>query len=95
MTRRQLARNLSANITKKGDHFINGSTIWCTQSGEWGALAGTEQPPPDTEFYAIHAWRPTAELNTVLSVEDYLAGLQKQRTGIRVRVDRKSLKARK
>lgn len=92
MTRRQLAKRLSDELTKKSAHYADGSTVYQTIHGEWGAFVGLHRPPPDAEWYEHVGWDVVAERNTVLKVEWKLRDLERKFMGKAPRVCIQSIK---
>ena len=91
MTRRQLAKRLSDNLLKCGNHYEHGSTVYRTDSGDWGAFAGLQKPPNDAKWYEHVGWDIVVERNTVLKTETTLRKLELKYEGHAARIDRKSL----
>ena len=94
MTRRQLARRVSSNLIQRGNHYGQGTTVYKTLDGDWGAFAGLQRPPDNAAWYEHVGWDKVSERNTVLKVETYLRRLEKKFDGYSKRVERKTLVAR-
>lgn len=91
MTRRTLARRLSRDLLYEGPHYINGSTVYQTLDGDWGAYVGLHRPPNDAQWFEHVGWDVVVERNTTGKVETTLRGLELKYTGKAKRIDRKTL----
>ena len=91
MTRRQLAKALSADLTRKGRHYVHGTTLYKTDGGEWGAFVGLVRPPNEAAWYENVGWDVVAERNTALKVEAVMRRLEVKFEGRAERIDRASI----
>lgn len=81
MTRQQLAAQLAKELSR-GDslHRREGTTVWCTLHGEWGAYAGFQKPHADAAFYQVIGW-PQELIATRVKVEKKLKQLEQEKAG--------------
>lgn len=91
MTRRQLAKRLSDDLTRKGNHYVHGSTVYKTDAGDFGAFVGLVRPPDSAAWYEHVGWDVIAERNTTFKVEKQLKALEVKFEGTSKRIDRRSL----
>jgi hypothetical protein len=89
MTRRQLAKALSADIRKRGDHYQKGTSIFVNMKGEWSGFAGLHPPPPDTAYYELVGWDMVAARNTTERVDIELFRIERKRRGLSKHLGRK------